>query len=367
MLSYLGHIYGIVTVINYFGCHSIIATCISLPMQQNTGELRPLNSSQPDASPGDIRRQERNSIFDELISQLNEVSEELDHPLSPSSGRRSSSAEGGTSSSPEKRESQEPEMIDTIDLDEISEVVDMDDVIDADDSAERNDRPTSIISEQTDMFSSLPRPPQPRNAVSRTVSLSSATLPNKKSRGGKWLQRVGSPLLKSRKSFTTGSPNSKRRGNKVKELKEEGDEREETERGERASEQAEVEERKKERGGRRLFARKRSLPEIHNNSTNSTPATTPTFPRTSSSDHLPHSESNMTTLDNQANQSNQLISKQQQSPPPLGHQAPPPGRVGSRQGDPVTNSLDLMVTLSRNKECLSTLVSYICMPKCETK
>ena len=212
--------------------YSCYRNIIFPPMQQNTGELmtmsekirhQPLNTSQPDASPGDIRRQERNLIFDELISQLNEVSEELDHPLSPSSGRRSSSAEGGTSSSPEKRESQEPEMIDTFDLDEISEVVDMDDVIDADDSEERSGRPTSTISEQTDMFSSLPRPPQPRNTISRTVSLSSATLPNKKTRGGKWLQRVGSPLLKSRKSFTTGSPNSKRRGNKIKELKEEGE------------------------------------------------------------------------------------------------------------------------------------------------
>ena len=348
---------------------------------------QPLNSTQPDASPGDIRRQERNLIFDELISQLNEVREELDHPLSPSSGRRSSSAEGvassdrrsssaegRASSSPEKRASQEPEMIDTIDLDEITEVVDLDDVVDAVDSEEKSSRPASTISEQTDMFSSLPRPPQPRNAISRTVSLSSATLPNKKSRGGKWLQRVGSPLLKSRKSFTTGSPNTKRRGNKVKELKEEGEgeERGEAEGeggGEKASEHGEREEKKKEKGARRLFARKRSLPEIHTNSASSTPATTPTFQCTPGSDAFPHSESNVTNFDNQPNQSNQL-SKQQLSPlvsPPIAQQTPPTGRVGSSQGDPVANSLDLMVTLSRNKECLSTLVSYVCMPKCETR
>lgn len=329
---------------------------------------RTLNSTHPNASPGDIRRQERNLIFDELISQLNEVSEELDHPLSPSSGRRSSSGEGGASCSPEKRSSQEPEMID---LDEISEVVNLDDVIDAVDSEEKSARPTSTISEQTDMFSSLPRPPQPRNAVSRTVSLSSATMPSKKSRGGKWLHRVGSPLLKSRKSFTTGSPNTKRRRNKVKELKEEGErggvEGEGEVGGERVSELGEGEERKKEKGSRRLFARKRSLPEIHATSTSSTPATTPTsFQRTSSSgdNFAAHSESSVTTFDNQ---SNQLSKPRQQSPLPVAHQAPPTGRVGSRQGDPVTNSLDLMVTLSRNKECLSTLVSYVCMPKCETR
>ena len=359
---------------------SVVAECVAIIFQQNTVQQmhhRPLNSSQPDASPGDIRRQERNLIFDELISQLNVVSEELDHPLSPSSGRRSSSAEGRASSSPEKRASQEPEMIDTIDLDEISEVVDLDDIVDATDSEEKSGRPTSTISEQTDMFSSLPRPPQPRNAVSRTVSLSSATLPNKKSRGGKWLHRVGSPLLKSRKSFTTGSPNTKRRGNKVKELKEEGEGEERSEMegeggGEKASEHGEGEEKKKEKGTRRLFARKRSLPEIHTNSASSTPATTPTFQCTPNSDGFPHSDSSVTNFDNQPNQSNQLSKQQQLSPlvsPPIAHQTPPTGRVGSRQDDidPVANSLDLMVTLSRNKECLSTLVSYVCMPKCETR
>ena len=349
---------------------------------------QPLNSSQPDASPIDIRRQERNSIFDKLISQLNEVSEELDHPLSSSSDRRSSSVEGvastsdrrsssvegGASNSPEKRASQEPEMID---LDEISEMVDLDDVIDAVDSDEMSTaRPASTISEQADMFSSLPRPPQPRNAVSRTVSLSSATMPSKKSHKGKWLHRVGSPLLKSRKSFTTGSPNSKRRrGNKVKELKEEG---EGGEGGERASEHGEggeerKKEKEKEKGSRRLFARKRSLPEIHSNSASSTPpATTPTFQHPSSgSDNFPPSESSAINLYNQL--SNQLPKQpQQRSPllppaPPISHQAPPTVRPGSRQGDPVANSLDLMVKLSRNKECLSTLVSYICMPKCETR
>jgi hypothetical protein len=359
---------------------------------------QPLNSSQPDASPGDIRRQERNSIFDELISQLNEVSEELDHPLSSSSGRRSSSAEGvasgsdrrsssvegGASNSPEKGASQEPEMID---LDEISEIVDLDDIVDAVDSDEMSARPVSTISEQTDMFSSLPRPPQPRNTVSRTVSLSSATMPSKKSRGGKWLHRVGSPLLKSRKSFTTGSPNSKRRrGNKVKELKEEGEGGErgemEGEGGERALEHGEgevhVEERKKEKekGSRRLFARKRSLPEIHTVSASSTPATTPTFQRISSgSEGFPHSESSATNIiDNQLSNPSNPLPRQHQPPspllppaPPIAHQTPPTGRVGSRQGDPVANSLDLMVTLSRNKECLSTLVSYVCMPKCETR
>ena len=350
---------------------------------------RPLNSTQPSASPGDIRRQERNSIFDELISQLNEVSEELDHPLSPSSGRRSSSAEGvasssdrrsssieggASTSSPEKRASQEPEMIDTIELDEISEVVDLDDAIDDVDSEEKSGRPASTISEQTDMFSSLPRPPQPRNAVSRTVSLSSATMPSKKSRGGKWLHRVGSPLLKSRKSFTTGSPNTKRRGNKVRELKEEGerDERGEME-GEREGRASEhIGEGKREKVTKRLFARKRSLPEIHTNSASSTPATTPTFQNIPSS--FPgHSESSVTTFENQSVQLNQLSKQpqQQQNPllssAPVAHQAPPTGRAGSRQGDPVTNSLDLMVTLSRNKECLSTLVSYVCMPKCESR
>lgn len=351
---------------------------------------QPLNSSQPDASPGDIRRQERNSIFDELISQLNEVSEVLDHPLSSSSDRRSSSlegvtsasdrrsssVEGGASSSPEKRASQEPEMID---LDEISEMVDLDDVIDAVDSDEMSTaRPASTISEQTDMFSSLPRPPQPRNAVSRTVSLSSATMPSKKSRRGKLLHRIGSPLLKSRKSFTTGSNSKRRHGNKVKELKEEGEggERGELEgEGERASEHREERKKEKEKGSRRLFTRKRSLPEIHTNSASSTPPeTTPIFQHTSSgSDNFLQSESSATNLDNQL--SNPL-SKQQQiqqrSPslppaPPIAHQAPPTVRAGSRQGDPVANSLDLMVKLSRNKECLSTLVSYVCMPKCESR
>ena len=347
--------------------------CHYFTTQQNADEQidisdkvrrRPLKSTEADASPGRLSRKETNSIFDELINQLNEVSEELDHPLSPSSDRRSSSAEGGASSLSDKRASQEPvdlgEMVDTIDVEEISETVDLDEIIDTVDSGDRSGRPMSTLSEQTDMFSSLPRPPQARS-VSRTESLSSATLP-KKSRG-KWLHRVGSPLLKSRKSFI-GSPKSKHRNSKVRELKEEGEG--EGERGKAASSQGGgVGEKKK--GSRRLFARKRSLPEIHTNSASSTPATTPTFQRTSSTDNvpLPHGEPSVTSFDNQTNQSSKL------SPllsPPLTQASPPTtGRVGSRSSDPVTNSLELMVTLSRNKECLSTLVSYICMPKCEAR
>ena len=35
----------------------------------------------------------------------------------------------------------------------------------------------------------------------------------------------------------------------------------------------------------------------------------------------------------------------------------------ARQPDPTTKSLKLIVCMSRNKECLSTLVSYLCLPK----
>ena len=35
--------------------------------------------------------------------------------------------------------------------------------------------------------------------------------------------------------------------------------------------------------------------------------------------------------------------------------------------EPVNTALKLMVTLSSNKECTATLISYICLPKCEAK
>ena len=35
--------------------------------------------------------------------------------------------------------------------------------------------------------------------------------------------------------------------------------------------------------------------------------------------------------------------------------------------EPMNTALKLMVTLSSNKECTSTLISYICLPKCEGK
>lgn len=35
--------------------------------------------------------------------------------------------------------------------------------------------------------------------------------------------------------------------------------------------------------------------------------------------------------------------------------------------EPVNTALKLMVTLSANQECRATLISYICLPKCETK
>ena len=282
---------------------------------------------QPDASPGRITRQETNSIFDELIYQLNEVSEELDHPLSPS--------RGGT-------------VEDTV-TDSHKNTIFQGDA-DSTEIVEKSSRPMSTVSEQTDMYSNLSHPHQQRGPASRTVSLSSATLP-KKSRG-KWLHRVGSPLLKSRKSFTS-SPGSKRRKNK---------EHVETKEGvsdkDRVESSNQVEGGAKKKGSRRIFTRKRSLPEIYTNSTTSTPATTPTIPRTSSSDNFPvKTESTFNHLPNQLSKEDHLLS------PPMPH----PPRVGSRQGDPVTNSLELMVTLSRNKECLSTLISYICMPKCETR
>ena len=309
---------------------------------------RLLHSSQPQSSPGRYTRRETNSIFDELILQLNEVSEELDHPLSPSFDRRSSSTDGVTPSSPEKVTS--------------PDAVDPKETIDSRETVDRSRHPISTLSEQADgVFSSLPRPKQDRGSVPQTISISSSTLP-KKSRG-KWRQRVGSPLLKSRKSFTSGLSTSKRRNSKDESIgirEETGNEREKEgpSRGEGGA--------KKAKGTRRIFARKRSLPDVHNYSTNSTPATTPTFHRTSSSDNFPvNEESSMTSSDNQSNQfpkRSPLL-----SPLVLHHPPTPQSRSASRQGDPVTNSLELMVKLSGNKECLSTLVSYICMPKCESR
>lgn len=302
---------------------------------------RPLSSSHIEGSPGRITRRETNSIFDELILKMNEVSDQLDHPLSPSSDRRSSSEEVPAPSSPEKVVS--PNTTDSKNTTE-----------------KTNNCPASMASEQTDKFSSLPRPKSGKKSASRTVSLSSSTLP-KKSRGGKWLQRVGSPLLRSRKSFT-GSPNSKRRRHRDEEvagIKEESiNEQEAGDGGGGESSPGRA------KGTRRIFTRKRSLPDVHNYSTVSSPATTPTFPRTSSSDNfgISEGESSMTSFENQSNQ----LPKQSPllSPPVL---RAPPSRSASRQGDPVTKSLELMVTLSSNKECLSTLVSYICMPKCESR
>ena len=281
--------------------------------------------------------------------------------------------EGVASNSTGKQSSQEPvdsvEMVDTINLEDISETVDLDDIIDAVDSeSSRRGRPVSTLSEQTDVFSSLPRPALGQNAITRTESLSSATLPNNKKSRSKWLYRVGSPLLKSRRSFTKASSSTKHHSSKANEVRKREQSVEATE--EKGVEQAAAMEgkKKKERGSRRLFARKQSLPEIHDSSLISTPLIPPTFQRTTSSDNVPQNlaETCVTGCD-KTNQSNQLLPKQSpiQSRPIT--RAPPTGRSGSRQGDPVTSSLEQMVTLSRNNECLSTLVSYICMPKCGTR
>ena len=237
------------------------------------------------------------------------------------------------------------------------------DTTDSRDTAEKiNNRPISTLSEQTDMYSSLPRPKEGRKAATRTVSLSSATLPKKVK--GRWLHRVGSPLLKSRKSFKSSSSSKRRNSRDESVIKEEraGEVKGEVSAGNKVE--------SKKKGSRRLFARKRSLPDVHNYSTVSSPATTPTFqsttptfPRVSSSDNFPlRGESSMTSLENR---SNRLPKQSPLLSPPMPHL--PPSRPCSCQGDPVTNSLDQMVTLSRNKECLSTLVSYICMPKCDSR
>ena len=303
-----------------------------------------LSSSRPESSPGRITRRETNSIFDELILQLNEVSEELDHPLSPSPGRHSSST---TPSSPEKVS--------------YSDAVEPRETVETRERADKNHLPTSALNEQSDgVFSSLPRPKHDRSPISGSVGLSSSTLPKK---SGKWMQRVGSPLLKSRKSFTSGLATSKHRGCKDESMEIREDATNEQE-GEGLSPAEGVA--KKIKGTRRIFSRKRSLPDVHNYNTISTLATTPTLQRTSSSDNFPiNEEPGVTSFDHQPSQLPKRIPLL--SPPVIPRPPTPPSRSVSRQGDPVTNSLEQMVTLSRNKECLSTLVSYICMPKCESR
>lgn len=41
--------------------------------------------------------------------------------------------------------------------------------------------------------------------------------------------------------------------------------------------------------------------------------------------------------------------------------------MGGGLSEPVTSALRVMVTLSTNKECLPTLISYICLPKCVSR
>ena len=122
---------------------------------------------------------------------------------------------------------------------------------------------------------------------------------------------------------------------------------------------------------RAMLKRKMSLPDVHIN------ATTVHKPLSHgvSTDHALTSatpDSSMTSLDTLLLQ--QYRSKESAGGIPRSPQRVPVNPVnsvnshkGRGRSDPVANALKLMVTLSSNKECHSTLISYICLPKCVSR
>ena len=114
---------------------------------------------------------------------------------------------------------------------------------------------------------------------------------------------------------------------------------------------------------RLAFKRKMSLPNIDVGASSSS-SSSPPRPRgvllsggASSIELASHTTSNTSSLEALYSQfTSQHATSQTQT---LLRRLPEPALL-----EPVTNALKIMVTLSSNKECLPTLISYLCLPKC---
>ncbi len=228
-----------------------------------------------------------------------------------------------------------------------------------------SDVPHSTI-RRTSSSSSLdkgegPDPEHPPRAASVETDLVFATLPKKKKARGRWagLKRIGSPLFKSRrKSFTSGSTPSYVHTNHTPSS---------------------------------LTASSSGGGGGHAHVPITGPS--PSVPAVLEQDY--HRPRTLSGLEQSRNMSHTSL----QGTPPTGgtitEDAPgetkkgeepggtPKGILGRRGGvSPVTmerrrrssaprdkclNALRLMTTFSSNQECLSSLISYICLPKCVTK
>ena len=119
-----------------------------------------------------------------------------------------------------------------------------------------------------------------------------------------------------------------------------------------------------------MMKRKMSLPDVHINATVHKPPLDEISPGRILTSTTPTSST--MSLDTLLLQ--QYCSKEPTGSSPISPQRIPVNAVNSvnsrknrGRSDPVANALKNMVTLSSNKECHSTLISYICLPKCASR
>ena len=114
-----------------------------------------------------------------------------------------------------------------------------------------------------------------------------------------------------------------------------------------------------------MMKRKMSLPDVHINATVHKPPIDGISPGRVLTSITPTSS----TMSLDALLLQQYCSKEptRSSPIPVNAVNSVNSRKSRGRSDPVANALKNMVTLSSNKECHSTLISYICLPKCASR
>lgn len=160
----------------------------------------------------------------------------------------------------------------------------------------------------------------PPRAASVETDLVFATLPKKKKKRGKWqgIKRIGSPLFRPRhKSFNHATPTS----------------------GQPPS-------------------------NVHKLVTHPSPSV-PIIPSTTPSQLAVDSRSSRSSLQNVTSLVDQVTREERKVGVAMGVVGGK--RRGSSPRDECLNALKVMTTLSSNQECLGSLISYICLPKCVTK
>ena len=280
-------------------------------------------------------KQETGAIFDELISQMEDVTriicprDDLAQEEGVASSQQQQQHQNGTEPI---RNGMEPMVVSGSGVEPESGSGGGDRLSVMKRRVQSNDAPKGVIRPSSSASTNRGEEggeAHPPRAASVETELVFATLPKKKKRGRKWsgIRRIGSPLFRNRrKSFNNATPTSSGGGS----------------------------------------SNHTPSPKVHVSVTQPSPSAPvpPTTRRLAMDSRSPISSSSKPRPTTARREVVTLVEKLVKEDKKVGR------GVARRRGssrDECLNALRMMTTLSSNQECLASLISYICLPKSVTK